>query len=72
MIPAKRIGQAAGSRQGSMSGQCHELGTGYHEGATCITRGIRPPFRCPPCQAPKNLLAIVKAWRVKRGKKSRG
>lgn len=32
--------------------QCHELGTGYHEGATCRTRGIQPPFRCPPCQAP--------------------
>ncbi len=29
---------------------CHELGTGYHEGATCGSRGIRPPFMCPPCQ----------------------
>lgn len=35
-----------------MSGQCHELGTGYHEGATCRTRGIQPPWRCPPCQSP--------------------
>ena len=30
--------------------ECHELGTGYHEGATCRSRGIRPPFMCPPCQ----------------------
>ena len=29
---------------------CHELGTGYHEGATCGSRGIGPPFMCPPCQ----------------------
>ena len=29
---------------------CQELGTGHHEGATCGSRGIGPPFMCPPCQ----------------------